>query len=142
MRVLGNRLTLHSPSRGFSMELGSAITVLLASQYGIPVSTTMCITGATLGVALCNGDSKQLSTLWCRLMDGLLWWNSSVIQLERTGMDFFRMDSYCSYRWNHCGVLDVRQASFSWLANISALMMMMNVLGASSSMLRISEIKN
>jgi hypothetical protein len=32
MRVLGNRLTLHSPSRGFSMELGSAITVLLASQ--------------------------------------------------------------------------------------------------------------
>lgn len=23
---------------------------------GIPVSTTMCITGATMGVALCNGD--------------------------------------------------------------------------------------
>lgn len=32
MRVLGNRLTLMSPSRGFSMELGSSITVLLASQ--------------------------------------------------------------------------------------------------------------
>jgi phosphate/sulfate permease len=24
------------------MELGSAITVVLASQYGLPVSTTMC----------------------------------------------------------------------------------------------------
>ncbi len=43
------------------MELGSAITVILASQYAIPVSTTMCITGATLGVALCNGDLKSFN---------------------------------------------------------------------------------
>ncbi|PBK80826.1 sodium:inorganic phosphate symporter [Armillaria gallica] len=61
MAVLGNRMTLHSPSRGYSMELGSAITVILASQYAIPVSTTMCITGATLGVALCNGDLKSFN---------------------------------------------------------------------------------
>ncbi|KAJ7446119.1 phosphate transporter [Mycena latifolia] len=61
MKVLGNKLTLHSPSRGFSMELGSAITVILASQYGIPVSTTMCITGATLGVGLCNGDWRAFN---------------------------------------------------------------------------------
>ncbi|KZV95716.1 putative Sodium:inorganic phosphate symporter [Exidia glandulosa HHB12029] len=61
MAILGNRLTLHSPSRGFSMELGAAITVILASQYGIPVSTTMCITGSTLGVALCNGDIKAFN---------------------------------------------------------------------------------
>jgi len=32
MRNLGNRITLHSPSRGFSMELGSAITVILATR--------------------------------------------------------------------------------------------------------------
>lgn len=62
MAVLGNRITLHSPSRGFTMELGAAITVILASQYGIPVSTTMCITGATIGTSLCNGDLK--STNW------------------------------------------------------------------------------
>ncbi|KAJ7104105.1 putative sodium:inorganic phosphate symporter [Mycena belliarum] len=61
MKALGNKLTLHSPSRGFSMELGSAITVILASQYGIPVSTTMCITGATLGVGLCNGDWRAFN---------------------------------------------------------------------------------
>ncbi|KIM22206.1 hypothetical protein M408DRAFT_333036 [Serendipita vermifera MAFF 305830] len=61
MRVIGNRLTLHSPSRGFSMELGSAITVILASNYGLPVSTTMCIVGATLGVALCNGDWRTFN---------------------------------------------------------------------------------
>lgn len=61
MKILGNKLTLHSPSRGFSMELGAAITVLLASQYGLPVSTTMCITGATLGVALVNWDLKSFN---------------------------------------------------------------------------------
>jgi len=61
MMSLGNRLTLHSPSRGFSMELGSAITVLLASQYGIPVSTTMCITGATAGVGLVSGGFRAVN---------------------------------------------------------------------------------
>ncbi|ADV21575.1 solute carrier family 20 (sodium-dependent phosphate transporter) [Cryptococcus gattii E566] len=61
MAVLGNRLTMHSPSRGFSMELGSSITVLLASQYGIPVSTTMCITGSTAGVGLVSGGVKSLN---------------------------------------------------------------------------------
>ena len=29
MAVLGNRITLHSPSRGMSMELGAAITVIV-----------------------------------------------------------------------------------------------------------------
>ena len=36
------------------MELGAAITVLLASRLGLPVSTTQCLAGACLGVALCN----------------------------------------------------------------------------------------
>lgn len=37
IRVLGNKITYHSPSRGSSMELAAAITVILASQYGLPV---------------------------------------------------------------------------------------------------------
>lgn len=49
MRNLGNRLTLHSPTRGFSMELGSAITVVFATRLELPVSTTQCIIGATVG---------------------------------------------------------------------------------------------
>lgn len=32
MRVLGNRLTLHSPSRGFAMELGAACAIILATR--------------------------------------------------------------------------------------------------------------
>ena len=76
MALLGNKLTLHSPSRGYSMELGSAITVLLASQYGLPVSTTMCITGATLGVSLCNGDIRSFN--WKQLGWIVLGWVLTV----------------------------------------------------------------
>jgi sodium-dependent phosphate transporter len=37
MRSLGNKITQVSPTRGFAMELGAAITVLLASRLGLPV---------------------------------------------------------------------------------------------------------
>lgn len=43
------------------MELGAAITVLLFSQYSLPVSTSMCITGATVGVGLCNGTFRAVN---------------------------------------------------------------------------------
>lgn len=60
MKVLGNKITLHSPSRGFSMELGAAITVVLASQYGIPVSTTVRLC-SSLNSGRCSvGDADQV----------------------------------------------------------------------------------
>ncbi|THW30545.1 sodium/phosphate symporter [Aureobasidium pullulans] len=61
MKVMGNKITYHSPSRGCSMEMGAAITVLIFSQYSLPVSTSMCITGATVGVGLCNGTFKAVN---------------------------------------------------------------------------------
>ncbi|KAM6506476.1 hypothetical protein FSOLCH5_013455 [Fusarium solani] len=65
MKVMGNKITYHSPSRGSSMEMGAAITVLVFSQYKLPVSTSMCITGATIGVGLCNGTYKAVN--WKRV---------------------------------------------------------------------------
>ncbi|KAL2817904.1 phosphate transporter family-domain-containing protein [Aspergillus cavernicola] len=61
MRNLGNRITLHSPSRGFTMELGSAVTIIMATKLKLPVSTTQCITGATVGVGLCNGTWRTIN---------------------------------------------------------------------------------
>ncbi|KAH0344966.1 phosphate-repressible phosphate permease, partial [Aureobasidium melanogenum] len=68
MKVMGNKITYHSPSRGSSMELGASITILIFSQYKLPVSTSMCITGATVGVGLCNGTWRAVN--WSRV--GLL----------------------------------------------------------------------
>ncbi|KAF2021200.1 phosphate-repressible phosphate permease-like protein [Aaosphaeria arxii CBS 175.79] len=61
MRALGNKITLHSPSRGFSMELGAAITIILATKLALPVSTTQCICGATVGVGLCSGNWRAIN---------------------------------------------------------------------------------
>lgn len=66
VRALGNRITQMSPTRGFSIELGAAITVLLASHYGLPVSTTQCLTGACMGVALMNYDVRAVN--WRQLL--------------------------------------------------------------------------
>ncbi|MCO5568671.1 hypothetical protein L7F22_022370 [Adiantum nelumboides] len=80
MSVLGNRLTLHSPSRGFSMEFGASITVVLASYLGLPVSTTQSITGATIAVSLCDGGR---ATNW----KGVLWiFFSWVLTLPIAGL--------------------------------------------------------
>lgn len=76
MRNLGNRITKHSPTRGFSMELAAAITVLLASQLGLPVSTTQCITGAVVGVALTNGDLKSVN--WKQIGKIFIGWALTV----------------------------------------------------------------
>lgn len=76
MRNLGNRVTKHSPTRGFSMELAAAVTVLLASRLALPVSTTQCITGAIVGVALVNRDVKSLN--WRQLGKIFLGWVLTV----------------------------------------------------------------
>ncbi|KAJ1726106.1 hypothetical protein LPJ61_005415 [Coemansia biformis] len=68
MRKLGNGVTYLSPSRGFAAELGTSLTVLTASQIGLPVSTTHCITGAIAAIGLCNGNLRATNwkTLgWC-----------------------------------------------------------------------------
>ncbi len=43
------------------MDVGSAITVLIASKEGFPISTTQCITGATVGVGLANGEWRAVN---------------------------------------------------------------------------------
>ncbi|PVV03538.1 hypothetical protein BB560_001978 [Smittium megazygosporum] len=61
MRSLGNNITWTTPSRGFCAELGTSLTVVTASKIGLPVSTTQCITGAMVGVGLCNGDFRAVN---------------------------------------------------------------------------------
>ncbi len=81
MRNLGNRITLHSPSRGFSMELASATTIILATRLKLPVSTTQCITGATVGVGLCSGDWRSIN--WRMVAWIYMGW---IITLPVTGL--------------------------------------------------------
>ncbi len=55
MQTIGKEITELTPSRGFAAELGAASTVVIASYYGLPVSTTHTLVGAVLGVGLARG---------------------------------------------------------------------------------------
>lgn len=52
MATLGNKITLMTNSRGFSVDFSTATTVVLASILGMPISTTHAATGSVIGVGL------------------------------------------------------------------------------------------
>ncbi|XP_029016142.1 sodium-dependent phosphate transporter 2 isoform X1 [Betta splendens] len=50
IQTMGKDLTPITPSSGFTIELASAVTVVFASNIGIPVSTTHCKVGSVVAV--------------------------------------------------------------------------------------------
>lgn len=55
MATVGTKITDLTPSRGFAATLAAAITVVLASGTGLPISTTHTLVGAILGVGVARG---------------------------------------------------------------------------------------
>ncbi|KAL2071875.1 hypothetical protein VTL71DRAFT_13110 [Oculimacula yallundae] len=72
VRSLGNKITHISPTRGYVINVASSITVLLASRFGLPVSTTQCQLGATIGVGLCSLSTKAVN--WKQIGFIILGW--------------------------------------------------------------------
>ncbi len=54
VRTMGARLTRLKPRSGFCAETGAAGAVLIATHFGLPVSTTHAIAGAIAGVGSIN----------------------------------------------------------------------------------------
>lgn len=50
IRVVGQRITKLNPIRAFCVSLSAAVTVLLATSFGLPVSSTYIAVGAIFGV--------------------------------------------------------------------------------------------
>jgi phosphate/sulfate permease len=55
IETVGKKITELTPSRGFSAGFGAAITIVLASKLGLPISTTHVLVGAVLGVGFARG---------------------------------------------------------------------------------------
>ena len=58
VKTMGQRITKLDQPRGFSANFGGAMTLFLASSFGIPVSTTHTITGAIAGVGATRGPKS------------------------------------------------------------------------------------
>lgn len=55
VRSMGVTLAKLTPSRGFAAELATALVILIASQFGLPTSSSQVITGGIIGVGMCEG---------------------------------------------------------------------------------------
>ena len=69
VKTMGQRITKLRPVGGFCAETGGAITLFLATAFGIPVSTTHTITGAIVGV----GTTKGPSNVRWGVAGGIVW---------------------------------------------------------------------
>ncbi len=62
--TVGENIISLQPSIGFSAEIATAITVLLASSFGLPVSTSHALIGSVVGIGLSkNFKEVRLETL-------------------------------------------------------------------------------
>ncbi len=59
VHTMGSKITRLNPMQGFCAETGGAITLFIATHFGIPVSTTHTITGAIIGV----GAARRVSAV-------------------------------------------------------------------------------
>jgi PiT family inorganic phosphate transporter len=69
VRTMGTRITKLRPVGGFCAETGGAAAIMLATHFGIPVSTTHTITGAIMGV----GATQRLSAVRWGIARRIVW---------------------------------------------------------------------
>jgi PiT family inorganic phosphate transporter len=71
VHTMGSKITRLTPQQGFCAETGGAITLFLATHFGVPVSTTHTITGAIVGV----GSARRISAVrWNIAKDIVIAW--------------------------------------------------------------------
>jgi inorganic phosphate transporter, PiT family len=69
VHTMGSRVTKLKPVSGFCAEMGGAISIELATRFGIPVSTTHTITGAIVGV----GATHRMSAVRWGVAGRIVW---------------------------------------------------------------------
>ena len=69
IKTLGTKIIDLKPMHGFAAETAAASVIFTASHYGLPVSTTHCISGAILGV----GSSQSVSAVRWGITTRILW---------------------------------------------------------------------
>jgi PiT family inorganic phosphate transporter len=58
IQTVGHNLTTMHPASGFAAELSASAVILLATTFGIPVSSTHILIGAVLGVGMVNRQTN------------------------------------------------------------------------------------
>lgn len=75
MAAIGVNMVTVTPSRGFAIEIGSAFVIVTGSQLGLPLSTTHCQVGSTVGVGMMEGKG---SVNWKLVFQVFCWMGGNV----------------------------------------------------------------
>lgn len=59
IKSIGMKLVKVTPSRGFAIEIGAFLVVIIGTNLGIPLSTTHCKVGATVAVGMCESGGMK-----------------------------------------------------------------------------------
>ena len=79
IQAIGVKLCKISPSRGVAIELASALVIITGSRLEIPLSTTHCQIGATMGVAALE-NPRTCSGINCKIVGKtILGWIITII---------------------------------------------------------------
>ncbi len=88
IRTVGERITLLTNTRGYSVDFAAATTVLVASKMGLPVSTTHAAVGGVMGVGLARGIEAVNFSIIFKIM---LYWILTVPAAALTSMIVFKL---------------------------------------------------
>lgn len=69
IRTLGHKMVKLQPIHGFAAETTSASIIMLATHFGIPISTTHNISASIMGV----GAAKRLNAIKWTVVEQMLW---------------------------------------------------------------------
>jgi PiT family inorganic phosphate transporter len=88
VHTMGTRITKLRPVNGFCAETGGAISIMLATSFGIPVSTTHTITGSIVGV----GATQRLSAVRWGVATRIVWaWILTIPASATLAAIFYRL---------------------------------------------------
>lgn len=94
IRAIGVKVCKITPSRGFAIELGTATVIIIGSRLGIPLSTTHCQIGGTMGVASLEDFKKCSGMNWKIIGKAILGWFLTLIMVGGTTALFVAMGIY------------------------------------------------
>ena len=62
METVGKKVIKLNFVKGFCAQFATAVSVIIGSMLGLPLSTTHCMVGSLFGIVLCNKTSMVKRT--------------------------------------------------------------------------------